>query len=171
MELWWTANAVVGWIFLSAGIAKLVKFEDFAREVHERSPRLPRHATALAIALTETWCGAYMLVGADVRGAALTILGMLAVFSAVALKKPATTCGCGGLAEFRSGRPHAVANLTLAVLAAAIFIAGPAATEWSPGRAATAYLALALLLSFHVLAALQDVRRQRLLIDQQRFGG
>ncbi|UCG17300.1 MAG: DoxX family membrane protein [Phycisphaerales bacterium] len=106
---------VLAGAFISMGLSKMLDPVDFLKLVREYHllPESPPHflnLTAVALPALEVVCGVALLAGVAVRGAAVTFLGMLVVFTGAVLVRSLAIygqgdvaycairfdCGCGG---------------------------------------------------------------------------
>ena len=111
------ARWLLGALFLYMGLQKAldpVAFLKLLRQYNMVQSSLALNSIALALPWFEVFCGLLLLAGIAVRGAALLLAAMLAVFTAVVLHRALGIqaaraipfcavkfdCGCGGGPEF-----------------------------------------------------------------------
>ena len=111
------ARWILGGLFVYMGMVKALEPVHFLKMLHEYQivdNHLALNCIAAALPWFEVFCGMLLLAGIAVRGTAMLIAGMLAVFTFVVLHRALGIqaaeaipfcsvkfdCGCGGGAEF-----------------------------------------------------------------------
>jgi uncharacterized membrane protein YphA (DoxX/SURF4 family) len=96
------ARLVLAGVFIWMGLAKVLDPVDFLKLVREYHilPEVPPHflnLTAVLLPPLEVVCAVALLIGVGVRGAAVTLLGMLLFFTGVVLLRSLQIYGAGGI--------------------------------------------------------------------------
>jgi len=148
------ARWLLGGLFIYMGCRKALHpalFLDLLREYQMVQSPPALNSIAIALPWVEIFCGLLLLAGIAVRGTALLLAGMLAVFTAVVLHRALGVqavqaipfcavkfnCGCGGGPEFICAKlPENIGMFLLAVwLLAGRGRAFCALYTWPPHRA------------------------------------
>jgi uncharacterized membrane protein YphA (DoxX/SURF4 family) len=127
------ARWLLAGLFLYMGGRKALHpdlFHELLREYHMAQSPLALNTIAIAVPWVEVFCGLLLLAGIAVRGAALLLAGMLAVFTVVVFHRALGVqaaqaipfcavkfdCGCGGGPEFICAKlPQNIGMFLLAV--------------------------------------------------------
>ena len=132
------ARWILGGLFVYMGMVKALEPVHFLKMLHEYQivdNHLALNCIAAALPWFEVFCGMLLLAGIAVRGTAMLIAGMLAVFTFVVLHRALGIqaaeaipfcsvkfdCGCGGGAEFICRK---LAENCLLILLSAWLLAG-----------------------------------------------
>lgn len=127
------ARWLLGGLFIYMGGRKALHpdlFHELLRQYHMVQSPLALNSIAIAVPWVEIFCGLLLLAGIAVRGTALLLAGMLAVFTAIVFHRALGVqaaqaipfcavkfdCGCGGGPEFICAKlPQNIGMFLLAV--------------------------------------------------------
>jgi len=126
---------LLGGLFIQMGLEKALHPADFLKLLEQYQmvhSSLALNAITIALPWFEVFCGLLLLAGVAVRGTALLLAGLLAVFTAVVLRRALGLqaeraiafcavkfdCGCGGGPEFICAKLRE--NVGMFVLAAGL---------------------------------------------------